>query len=53
MRIIHLSFLFILNSLSILCSAQDFEGEIEVTFSSGNIQTLFDLIKFNVREDFD
>ena len=28
MRIIHLSFLFILNSLSILCSAQDFEGEI-------------------------
>ena len=29
MRIIHLSFLLILNSLSILCLAQDFEGEIE------------------------
>ena len=28
MRIIHLSFLFILNTLSNLCLAQDFEGEI-------------------------
>lgn len=30
-----------------------YEGEIEITFSGGGIQTLFDLIKFNVRGDFD
>jgi hypothetical protein len=30
-----------------------FEGEIEVTFSSGGIQTVYDLIKLKVREDFD
>lgn len=30
-----------------------FEGEVEVTFSSGGVQTIYDLIKFNVRSDFD
>ena len=30
-----------------------YEGEIEITFSGGGVQTLFDLIKFNVRGDFD
>jgi len=36
-----------------LSSAGTFEGEIEVTFSSGGIQTVYDLIKFKVRSDFD
>jgi uncharacterized cupin superfamily protein len=30
-----------------------YEGEIEITKSDGNIQTVNDLIKFNVRDDFD
>lgn len=30
-----------------------FEGEVEITFSTGGIQTIYDLIKFNVRSDFD
>jgi hypothetical protein len=30
-----------------------FEGEIEFTKSDGNIQTVQDLIKFKVRDDFD
>ena len=30
-----------------------FEGEVEITFGSGGMQTLYDLVKFNVRGDFD
>lgn len=30
----------------------DYEGEIEITFSSGEIQTVYDLVKFKVRQDF-
>lgn len=30
----------------------DYEGEIEITFSDGQVQTLYDLLKFKVREDF-
>lgn len=30
-----------------------FEGEIEITFPTGGIQTVYDLIKFKVRGDFD
>jgi hypothetical protein len=30
-----------------------YEGEIEITFSTGGIQTLYDLVKFKVRNDFD
>lgn len=29
-----------------------YEGEVEVTFSGGGVQTLYDLIKFNVRDEF-
>jgi len=36
-----------------LDTAGTFEGEIEITFSDGGIQTLQDLIKFKVRADFD
>ena len=34
-------------------TAGTFEGEIEFTKSDGNIQTVQDLIKFKVRDDFD
>lgn len=30
----------------------DYQGEIEITFSDGQIQTVFDLLRFKVREDF-
>lgn len=36
-----------------LDTAGTFEGELEVTFSGGGIQTVHDLIKFKVRSDFD
>jgi hypothetical protein len=34
-------------------AAGQYEGELEVTFSGGGIQTVVDLIKFKVRESFD
>lgn len=36
-----------------LDTAGTFEGELEITFASGGIQTVYDLIKFKVRGDFD
>lgn len=30
----------------------DYEGEIEITFSDTQIQTVYDLLKFKLREDF-
>jgi hypothetical protein len=30
-----------------------YEGEIEITKADSNIQTINDLLKFNVRDDFD
>lgn len=30
-----------------------YEGEVEITFSDGGIQTMYDLVKFKVRSDFD
>jgi hypothetical protein len=30
-----------------------FEGEIEITFGNGGIQSVYDLIKLKVRSDFD
>lgn len=32
--------------------AGDYEGEIEITFSDGQIQTVYDVLKFKVRQDF-
>jgi len=36
-----------------LDTAGIFEGEVEITTASGGIQTVNDLIKFKVRDDFD
>jgi len=36
-----------------LDTAGTFEGEIEITYATGGIQTLQDLIKFKIRKDFD
>jgi hypothetical protein len=30
----------------------DYEGEIEITFADGQIQTVYDTLRFKVREDF-
>lgn len=32
--------------------AGEYEGEIEITFSDGQIQTVYDVLKFKVRADF-
>lgn len=32
--------------------AGDYEGEIEITFPSGVVQTAFDILQFRIREDF-
>ena len=32
--------------------AGDYEGEIQITFPDGQIQTVYDVLKFRVREDF-
>ena len=37
---------------SLNVEAGDYEGEIEITFADGQIQTVYDLLKFKVREDF-
>lgn len=33
-------------------AAGDYEGEIELTFGDGQVQTVYDVLKFRVREDF-
>ena len=33
-------------------AAGDYEGEVEITFVDGQIQTVYDVLKFRVREDF-
>lgn len=37
---------------SLNVDAGDYEGEVEVTFQNGDVQTVYDVIKFKVREDF-
>lgn len=32
--------------------AGDYEGEIEITFADGQVQTVYDILKFKLREDF-
>lgn len=32
--------------------AGDYEGEIEITFADNSIQTVYDLLKFKLREEF-
>jgi hypothetical protein len=34
-------------------AAGTYEGEVEITYANGNKQTVHDLVKFKVREDFD
>lgn len=33
-------------------AAGDYEGEIEITFAGGQIQTVYDVLKFRVRQEF-
>jgi hypothetical protein len=30
----------------------DYEGEIEITFAGGQIQTVYDVLRFKVRQEF-
>lgn len=36
----------------LLGDAGDYEGEIQITFADSTVQTVYDLLKFKVREDF-
>lgn len=36
----------------LLGDAGDYEGEIEITFSDATVQTVYDVLKFKLREDF-
>lgn len=38
--------------LTTLDTVGDFEGEVFITFGDGGVQTLFDTLKFKVRDDF-
>lgn len=40
-------------SVDTFATAGQYEGELEITFSGGGVQTVVDLIKFKVRESFD
>ena len=40
------------NADTLAVSAGTYEGEIELTYSDGGILTLFDRLKFKVRDDF-
>lgn len=44
------TFLWNLNTLNV--EPGDYEGEIEITFPSLEVQTVFELLKFRVRQDF-
>ena len=43
---------FAWNPTTLNVDAGDYEGEIEITFSDNTRQTVYDVIKFKVREDF-
>lgn len=36
----------------LLGEAGDYEGEIQITFADTTVQTVYDLLKFKLREDF-
>ena len=40
------------NSTTLDVAAGTYEGEIELTYTSGAILTLYDRLKFKVRDDF-
>ena len=40
-------------SATTFSAAGTYEGEIEITHSDNSVQTVYDLIKFKVRDDFD
>lgn len=43
---------FLWNEDSLNVDPGEYEGEVEITFPSGEIQTVYDLLKFKLREDF-
>jgi hypothetical protein len=43
---------FAWNATTLNVDAGDYEGEVEITFSDNTKQTVYDLIKFKIREDF-
>jgi hypothetical protein len=44
--------IFAFSSSNLSVSAGNYEGEIEVTFASGDIETVYETIQIVVREDF-
>ena len=44
--------LFQFSGANLNLAAGLYEGEVQVTFSNGNIETLYDTINFQIRDDF-
>ena len=40
------------NSTTLTQPPGDYEGEIEITFSDASVQTVYEVLKFKLREDF-
>lgn len=43
---------FLWGSTDLNQPAGDYEGEIEITYGDGTVQTVYDLLKFKLRQDF-
>ena len=43
---------FAMTAASLSGDPGNYEGEIQITFSNGDIQTVYDPLRFRVREDF-
>lgn len=44
--------LFNWSALSLSGTPGDYEGEIEITFADGKVQTVYDILKFKLRKEF-
>ena len=44
--------LFNWSPLSLAGAPGDYEGEIELTFADGKVQTVYDILKFKLRKEF-
>lgn len=44
--------LFNWSPLSLVGPPGDYEGEIELTFADGKVQTVYDILKFKLRKEF-
>lgn len=44
--------IFVFNSIALDIASGNYVGEVEITFSNGNIETVYEELEFLVREDY-